>query len=176
MTGTSTAFLVCSSSSRYRSAALVKLGGGGEVVERLGEMLAAGFEGERQPDLLGDDLLLEQRRQHDGAHAGVGQSLGPVDVAGERAGRGHDRRRQRRAPDRSSSGLLRPVQSSLDLLVVAVPGVGTDLGLDVGARPQGRCAAWRPAVRSSAIARSRPPGPVPPGGPPACGWVRAKVA
>ena len=121
MTGTSTAFLACWSSSRYRSAALVKLERGGEVVERLGEMFAPGFQGERQPDLLGDDLLFEQRRQHDGAHPGVGQRLGPVDVR-RTAGRPRPRSvTTTGARDRWSSGPLRPAQSSLDLLVVAVP-------------------------------------------------------
>ena len=64
---------------------------GGEVVERLGEVLGAGFQHRRELDLLVDDLLLEQRGQHDGADAGVGEAGCCVGVAGERPGRGDDR-------------------------------------------------------------------------------------
>ena len=64
---------------------------GGEVVERLGEVLGACFQHRRQLDLLVDDLLLEQRGQHEGAGAGVGEAGRRVGVAGERPGRGDDR-------------------------------------------------------------------------------------
>ena len=70
---------------------------------------AAGFEGAVELELLVEDLLLEQRRQHDGGRAGVGEAPDRVEVAGERAGRGDDRGAQLEAEvawcgDRRSSG------------------------------------------------------------------------
>ena len=51
---------------------------GGEVVEGLGEVFAARLEGARQAHLFGDDLLFEQRGQHDCADAGICERLGSV--------------------------------------------------------------------------------------------------
>ena len=76
-----------------------ELGDRGEVVEGLGEVLRAGLEGPVELDLLVEDLLLEQRRQHDRADAGVLELAGRRNVTGERRGRGDDRRAQRRCRD-----------------------------------------------------------------------------
>ena len=49
----------------------VELGDGREVAERLGELLGALVEGAVELDLVVEDLLLEQRGQHDRADAGA---------------------------------------------------------------------------------------------------------
>ena len=63
-----------------------------KVVERLGELLGALLERAIEPDLLGQDLLLEQRRQDDRPHAGTFQPRGGGRFAVVRGGRGNDRR------------------------------------------------------------------------------------
>jgi hypothetical protein len=61
-----------------------------EVVERLREVLGARFEGAVQLDLLLEDLLLEQRRHHDGGGSRIHDPADRVDVVVEGTGRRDD--------------------------------------------------------------------------------------
>ena len=63
-----------------------------EVLEGFRELAGAGFERLVQPDLVVEDLLLEQRREHDGPHARLVEATGGGGIAGQRRGRSHDRR------------------------------------------------------------------------------------
>ena len=60
-------------------------------------MLRARLEGEVELDLFVDDLLLEQRRQHDRRRAGGDEPSDHLEVAGQRTGRRDDRRAQLQA-------------------------------------------------------------------------------
>ena len=64
---------------------------GREVVERLGEDLGALLERAVELDLLGEDLLLEQRRQDDRADAGAFEPPGHRRIRVVRRRRGDDR-------------------------------------------------------------------------------------
>ena len=66
----------------------------GEVLESFGELAGADFERAIELDLVVDDLLLEQRRQNDGADAGLLEETGDLGFACRRRGRGDDRRAQ----------------------------------------------------------------------------------
>ena len=71
MTGTAEAALMRFEIAEVALTGVGEVGDRGEVVECLGEVLRAGLEGPAELDLLVEDLLLEQRRQHDGADTGV---------------------------------------------------------------------------------------------------------
>ena len=93
MTGTSTDALTRSRAREVAVGRARERRQGREVVERLGEDLGALLERAGELDLLGQDLLLEQRRQDDRPDAR------PV----EPAGRGRDRRSGARPRRRSAS-------------------------------------------------------------------------
>ena len=58
-----------------------ELGYGREVVECLGEVLGPGLEGAVHLDLVVEDLLLEQRREHDRGRTGFFELAHEIDVA-----------------------------------------------------------------------------------------------
>ena len=65
--------------------------GVGEVAERLGEVLGSGLQCQVELDLVVEDFLLEEGRENERGGAGVDEPAHDVDVAGEGAGRRHDR-------------------------------------------------------------------------------------
>ena len=99
-----------------------------EVVERLGEVLGALLERAVELDLLGQDLLLEQRRQDDRADAGALEPPGHGRLRVVRRGRGDDRRAELE-PEVAGARGRRSCPSSF--AVVAIARVALDLGHDL---------------------------------------------
>ena len=176
MTGTPTAALTCSSAGEVAVGRADEPVDAGEVAERLGELLGALLERAAELELLGQDLLLEQRR--------AARSRRPRRcssrrrdrrVAVVRGGRGHDRRAE---VEPEIGGAQIDGHASCSLLVGGGRVAATSSATATVSRcvECGRCAPCRPAPRSSASARRRRPGPAPRARRPAPGASAARIA